>query len=349
MTDTTNRTNTSTGAATPSGNTGAANAGIHAIAGTGTGAIASAGTAGTFDGTSAGANANPASVAANPAGTVTLHDGTAMPRLGMGTWYLGEGLRPIKDEIAALRAGLDDGYRLIDTAEMYGDGKAEELVGRTIKGIDRESLFLVSKVYPHNAGRRQLRRSLEASLRRMGTDYLDMYLLHWRGSIPLAETIECMEAAKEDGLIRNWGVSNFDTADMEELFALDGGDDCAVNQDLYHLGSRGIEYDLLDWMDAHGVPLMAYCPLAQAGGLRRGLVDSPVVREVAAAHDATSTQVLLAFVLSRDDTVAIPRSGTAAHVHANCEAARIRLADDELAALDRAFPAPDHKVPLDVE
>ena len=281
--------------------------------------------------------------------TVTLHDGTAMPRLGMGTWYLGEGRRPLADEVDALRAGLDAGCTLIDTAEMYGDGKAEELVGRAIEGYDRASLFLVSKVYPHNAGRAHLRRSLEASLRRMRTDYLDMYLLHWRGSIPLAETVACMEEAKEDGLIRNWGVSNFDTTDMEELFALDGGDACAVNQDLYHLGSRGVEYDLLPWMDAHGVPLMAYCPLAQAGGLRRGLVENRAVRSVAAAHDVTPLQVLLAFVLHRDDTIAIPRSGTAKHVLANLDAARLELSADEVAALDAAFPAPDHKVPLDVE
>ncbi|PWG60299.1 aldo/keto reductase [Bifidobacterium catulorum] len=281
--------------------------------------------------------------------TVRLNDGTLMPRLGMGTWYLGEGRRSARTEIAALRAGLDAGVRLIDTAEMYGDGRAESLVGEAIDGYDRERLFLVSKVYPHNAGRGKLRRSLEASLRRLGVDYLDMYLLHWRGSIPLAETVDCMEAAKADGLIANWGVSNFDTVDMKELFRVPGGDRCAVNQDLYHLASRGVEYDLLPWMHDHGVPMMAYCPLAQAGSLRRGLVGNAAVRKVAAAHGATPMQILLAFVLRRDDMIAIPRSGTAEHVLANWAARDITLTDDDLAALDDAFPAPTSKEPLDME
>ena len=281
--------------------------------------------------------------------TATLPDGTLMPRLGMGTWYLGEGRRSERTEIAALRAGLDAGMRLIDTAEMYGDGAAESLVGSAIDGYDRSRLFLVSKVYPHNAGRSSLRRSLESSLRRLNTDYLDMYLLHWRGSVPLAETVECMESVKADGLIANWGVSNFDTSDMRELFAVPGGDGCAVNQDLYHLGSRGVEFDLLPWMRDHGVPLMAYCPLAQAGSLRAGLANSSVVCEVAAAHKATPMQILLAFVLCRDEVVAIPRSGTADHVLANWAVREIELTADECAALDSAFPAPEHKVPLDME
>ena len=281
--------------------------------------------------------------------TVTLHDGTAMPRLGMGTWHLAEGRRGAAQEIAALRAGLDAGITLIDTAEMYADGRAESLAGRAIAGYDRSRLFLVSKVYPHNAGRRRLRRSLEASLERLGTDYLDMYLLHWRGSIPLAETVDCMEEAKADGLIRNWGVSNFDVDDMRELFAVPGGDACAVNQDLYHLGSRGVEFSLLDWMDAHGVPLMAYCPLAQAGSLRSGLLSSPVVREVARAHGVEPMQILLAFVLRRDDVIAIPCSGSVDHVLANLRACDVELTAGELATLDDAFPAPTSKEPLDMQ
>ncbi|PLS31379.1 aldo/keto reductase [Bifidobacterium margollesii] len=281
--------------------------------------------------------------------TVLLPDGTSMPRFGMGTWHLAEGRRPQSQELNALRAGLDAGITLIDTAEMYADGKAESLVGRAIKNHDRSRLFLVSKVYPHNAGRRHLRQSLEASLSRLGTDYLDMYLLHWRGSIPLSETVECMEQAKSDGLIRNWGVSNFDTADMQELFATDGGDACAVNQDLYHLGSRGVEYDLLPWMDAHRMPMMAYCPLAQAGTLRSGLTSSPVVRSIAAAHDADPIQILLAFVLRRDDMIAIPCTGSAEHLRSNLRARSITFSDDEITALDRAFPAPTEKEPLDMQ
>ena len=281
--------------------------------------------------------------------TISLHDGTPMPRLGMGTWHLAENRHPIAQEIIALQAGLDAGITLIDTAEMYADGRAESLVGRAIAGRDRSQLFLVSKVYPHNATRAHLRRSLEASLRRLDTDYLDMYLLHWRGSVPLAETVKCMEQAKADGLIRNWGVSNFDTADMQELFNTPGGDACAVNQDLYHLGSRGVEFDLLPWMDAHGIPLMAYCPLAQAGRLHDRLLGSPVVRAIADAHEVQPLQILLAFVLQRDDTIAIPCSGNAQHVLNNLRACNIELSANELAALDDAFPAPSSKEPLDME
>ena len=172
---------------------------------------------------------------------VTLNDGTQVPSLGMGTWYLGEGRRSAAEEERALRAGIEAGITLIDTAEMYGDGAAEELLGRAIRGYDRDELFLVSKVYPHNAGRRNIFRACEDSLRRMGVDCLDLYLLHWRGSVPLQETVDCMEELIRQGRIARWGVSNLDLEDMEELFQCDGGDGCAVNQVLYHLGSRGTE------------------------------------------------------------------------------------------------------------
>lgn len=280
---------------------------------------------------------------------VTLPDGSTMPRLGMGTWYLGENRRPQPQEIGALRAGLDAGIGLIDTAEMYADGGAERLVGRAIRGYDRDSLYLVSKVYPHNAGRRHLRRSLEASLDRLGTDHLDMYLLHWRGSIPLRETVACMQEAVSDGLIRHWGVSNLNLDDMRELMEVEGGAQCCVDQVLYHLGSRGIEVDLLPWLRGRGIPVMAYCPLAQAGRLREGLVDDPTVREVAAAHGFTPMQTLLAFVLSRPDMVAIPRSGAADHVLANAAVLADPLSGDEVAALEDAFPAPEEPGPLDME
>lgn len=280
--------------------------------------------------------------------TVSLPDGTPMPRLGMGTWYLGERASTHDEELAALRAGLDAGVRLIDTAEMYGNGAAEELVGEAIRGYDRRELFLVSKVYPHNAGDPEIFESVEASLERLGTDYLDMYLLHWRGAVPLAETVACMEQLVEDGLIRHWGVSNFDLDDLEELFSVPDGERCAVNQDLYHLGSRGVEYGILPWMRSEGMPLMAYCPLAQAGDLRRGITSDPAVVEVARRHGATPLQILLAFVLRDPLVVAIPRSGKPEHVLENVRARDIELTADDLALLSRSFPAPGHATPLDI-
>ena len=280
--------------------------------------------------------------------TVELPDGTPMPRFGMGTWFLGESAAKHDDELAALRTGLDAGVTLIDTAEMYGSGAAERLAGEAIRGYDRESLFLVSKVYPHNAGDPEIFESVEASLERLGTDYLDLYLLHWRGSIPLAETVECMEQLVGDGLIRHWGVSNFDVDDLEELFAVPDGERCAVNQDLYHLGSRGVEYAVLPWMRSVGMPLMAYCPLAQAGDLRRGLTNDPAVVEVARRHDATPLQILLAFVLRDPMAIAIPRSDKPEHVLENVHACEIELSDDDLALLSRSFPAPGYPTPLDI-
>lgn len=268
--------------------------------------------------------------------------------IGQGTWFLGEHPAKFDQEKAALQAGIEAGMTLIDTAEMYGEGKAEKLVGSAIQGYDREKLFLVSKVYPFNAGRKNIFRSCQRSLERMKTDYLDLYLLHWRGSIPLSETVECMEELKEQGLIRSWGVSNLDTGDMQQLFRVPQGDHCAANQVLYHLGSRGIEFDLLPWLRRHQVPVMAYCPLAQAGSLRRGLMGSPAVRQAAQAHGATPSQILLAFLLAQPGVVPIPRSSQAAHTLENAKAAQITLSREELAALDRAFPAPSHKVALDI-
>ena len=180
--------------------------------------------------------------------TVTLPDGTQVPALGQGTWYLGEQPAVRARELAALRTGIEHGMTLLDTAEMYGGGRSEELVGEAIRPYDREKLFLVSKVYPHNAGRPEIFRSCENSLRRLGTEYLDLYLLHWRGSVPFAETAECMEELVRKGRIRRWGVSNLDTDDMEELWGVPGGAQCQVDQVLYHLGSRGVEYDLLPWL-----------------------------------------------------------------------------------------------------
>ncbi|KFN08306.1 aldo/keto reductase family protein [Paenibacillus macerans] len=270
-----------------------------------------------------------------------------MAALGQGTWRIGDNPRRRQEEIAALQAGVELGMNLIDTAEMYGEGRAESLVGEALKG-KRDSVFLVSKVYPHNAGRTRIFRSCEESLKRLGTDRLDLYLLHWRGRVPLEETVECMERLVEQGKIIRWGVSNFDTADMRELAALADGSRCAVNQVLYHLGSRGIEYDLLPWQRDCGMPIMAYSPLAQAGELRTGLTEHPAVVRAAEAHGASPLQILLAWSIRGGNVIAIPKASTVRHVTENAQAARITLSNEEIAALDEAFPPPDRKVPLDI-
>lgn len=283
--------------------------------------------------------------------TVKLPDGTLVPAIGQGTWYMGDDPARRASEIEALRTGVACGMTLIDTAEMYGEGAAERLVGEAIAPLDRDGLFLVSKVYPHNAGRAHIFGSCRASLDRLGVGALDLYLLHWRGDVPLAETVACMEELRAEGLIRRWGVSNFDVADMEELMSVPGGDACAVNQVLYHLGSRGIEFDLAPWQAARAIPLMAYCPLAQAGRLARarGLLQDPSVAEVAARHDATPAQVLLAFAIRSGDVVAIPKAAAPEHARDNAAALDLRLTRDDLALLDRRFPAPARKTPLDME
>ncbi len=279
---------------------------------------------------------------------VALPDKTLVPAIGQGTWLLGEQRGKRGKEAEAIKAGIETGMTLIDTAEMYGDGKSEELIGEVITGYVRNRLFLVSKVYPHNAGRKRIGKSCAETLKRLRTDYLDLYLLHWRGSIPLAETVECMEQLKKEGKILRWGVSNFDTADMEELWRVPDGKNCAVNQVLYHLASRGIEYDLLPWMREHGVPVMAYCPLAQAGDLKRGLYESPVLSEIGAAHGCSISQVLLAFAIRNGDIIAIPRTGKKEHALDNAKAAELELTDEELLELDRVFSAPARKVYLDI-
>lgn len=274
-----------------------------------------------------------------------------LPAIGQGTWYMGEGLAPRSDEIRALQHGLAMGLTLIDTAEMYADGGAEEVVGEALAGR-RDEAFLVSKVYPWNAGRDSAIAACEASLKRLRTDHLDLYLLHWPGSIPLDETLEAFERLREAGKIRRFGVSNFDIDEMRALHALPGGEACAVNQVLYHLGSRGIEHALLPWQREHGMPTIAYCPLAQAGGLREDLLGHPEVLGIAARHGITPAQVLLAWAIrphdGRRDVIAIPKAARVDHVEQNAAALHVRLDDDALARLDAALPAPGRKVPLDI-
>lgn len=270
-----------------------------------------------------------------------------LPAIGQGTWYMGESRSQRAAEVAALRAGVEQGLMLMDTAEMYADGGAEEVVGEALKGI-RDKVFLVSKVYPWNAGGKKAIATCEASLRRLGTDHLDLYLLHWRGNYSLAETVEVMETLIAQGKIARWGVSNLDIDDMQELWQVDGGQQCATNQVLYHLASRGIEYDLLPWCQQQSLPVMAYCPLAQAGRLRNGLLNNNAVLDIAHAHNASAAQILLAWVISHQGVMAIPKASSVAHVKENAAALNITLSADELAKLDRAFPAPQRKMPLDV-
>ena len=275
-------------------------------------------------------------------------NGVKLPAIGLGTWHMGENPQQRQSELTALHQGLSGGLRLVDTAEMYGEGKAESLLGQAMQGLPREEIFLVSKVYPWNASKKQLPRSLDATLRRLKTDYLDLYLLHWPGEIPLAETVAALEAAKAAGKIRAWGVSNFDVDDMEALWQVPGGRNCAVNQVLYNLGSRGIEFDLLPWLAAHDVPVMAYSPIAQGDSLGDDFLENPLLQKIAQAHGASLWQILLAWTIRSGQVLAIPQSGQLAHVKENLEAENIILTPDELTQLDAAYPAPAHKVPLAV-
>lgn len=278
---------------------------------------------------------------------VKLPDGTLVPRLGQGTWHLGENPARRKSEIETLKFGIELGMTLIDTAEMYGNGSSEILVGEAIKGI-RDKLFIVSKVYPHNAGLKNIFKSCENSLKRLNTDHLDLYLLHWRGSIPLEETIEGMEKLIKGGKILRWGVSNFDIDDMKELFKLVNGKHCTTNQVLYHLGSRGIEYDLLNWQEENHMPIMAYCPMAKAGELRRGLAENSTVRDIAAKYGVKPLQILLAWCMRSNNVIAIPKSSTKEHVLENAQSNFVELTEEDLQQLDTAFPKPHKKVPLDI-
>lgn len=278
-----------------------------------------------------------------------LKDGRRMPKLGQGTWHMGEKTNRERVEIESLRLGIEMGLTLIDTAEMYGEGGAERVVGKAIAPFRREGLFLVSKVYPYHAGGAALQNSCENSLRRMGTDYLDLYLLHWPGHIPLERTIEGMEKLRDEGKIRSWGVSNFDVGGMQDLLSKPGGNACVTDQVLYHLGSRGVDYDLLPWLREKRIVMMAYCPIAQGGRLRERLLASDVLRQIARAHDITVIQLLLAFVLYQRDVVAIPKAGLPIHVKENAEVLNVELSIEELQAINDAFPAPDHPTPLDIQ
>jgi len=275
-----------------------------------------------------------AAVSYAPVPTVRLNDGAEVPALGVGTWHMGESARGRTREVAALRAAIAAGMTLVDTAEMYGDGGAEEIVGDAIEGL-RDRVFVVSKVYPHNAGRKSAIDACERSLRRLRTDRLDLYLLHWRGRIPLEDTIDAFERLRNAGKIVRWGVSNFDVRDIEALLALPAGRNCAVNQVLYHLGERGVEWSLASFCRRNAMALMAYSPFGEGP-----LLQNAELRRIARAIGATAAQVALAWLLSRESVIAIPKASDVAHVAENRACTNVTLTDETLAALDRAFPPP---------
>jgi diketogulonate reductase-like aldo/keto reductase len=274
--------------------------------------------------------------------TIQLLSGQTVPVLGMGTWQMGEKAQNRQREIAALRHGLDLGLSLIDTAEMYGEGGAEEVVGQAIDNR-RSEVFLVSKVYPHNASQRGTIAACERSLKRLNTDYLDLYLLHWRGSIPLAETLAALETLQQAGKIRNYGVSNFDVRDMEEAISLPAGSNIATNQVLYNLMRRGIELNLLPWSQQQDMPIMAYSPIEQGR-----LLSHPTLQAIAQDRRVTAAQVAIAWLLHQENVIVIPKSSRIDHVEENRAALDLKLSAVELATLDQAFPTPSQPVPLEM-
>jgi diketogulonate reductase-like aldo/keto reductase len=273
---------------------------------------------------------------------VTLKSGDKVPVLGLGTWRMGERKSERAAEVAAIKLGLDLGIRLIDTAEMYGEGGAEEMLSEAMAGR-RDDIFLVSKVYPHNASRKGAVAACERSLKRLKTDRLDLYLLHWRGSVPLAETVEAFETLKQDGKIRQWGVSNLDADDMDELAGVPNGKNCVSNQVLYHLDSRGIEWSVLPKCQKAEIMVMAYSPLGQGPLLRK-----PAVKKIAGKHGTDPAAVALAWVLRHPGMITIPKAVKPDHVRANLKALQVKLDAEDLKALDAAFPPPKRAAPLDM-
>ena len=272
--------------------------------------------------------------------TITFPDGAKVPALGFGTWRMGESARRRAAEVAAVKRAVELGMTLIDTAEMYGDGEAESIVGEATAGC-RDDVFIVSKVYPQNAGAKSAIAACERSLKRLGTDRIDLYLLHWRGRIPLTETVNAFERLRRDGKIVRWGVSNFDVDDMDELWALPDGERCAANQVLYHLGERGIEWRLAPNCRARGVPLMAYSPVGQGA-----LLAEPKLAALARKAHATPAQLALAFLLAQPGVIVIPKATQAAHIVENRKAVELTLDAATRGALDAAFPPPSRATPL---
>jgi diketogulonate reductase-like aldo/keto reductase len=274
--------------------------------------------------------------------TVSLPDGKKVPALGQGTWRMGESERAHNEEVAALKLGIELGMTLIDTAEMYGDGRAETVVADAIAG-QRDKIFIVTKAYPHNATRERLPQACERSLKRLRVDGVDLYLVHWRERrTPLGETVEAFEKLRAQGKIRYWGVSNFDLSDMQELVALKNGGNCATNQVLYNLEQRGIEFDLVPWQREHKIPIMAYSPV----GHGRRLLENAALKKIAERNGATTAQIALAYLLRQPNIIAIPKASNPAHVRDNARAIDVQLKDVDLQDLDREFPPPKSRRPL---
>ncbi|MFC6275845.1 aldo/keto reductase [Levilactobacillus tangyuanensis] len=274
--------------------------------------------------------------------------GRTVPAIGIGTWHMGDVAQQRAGEIAAIRAGIEAGARVIDTAEMYGSGRSESLVGEAWQPYDRASLFLISKVLPENASRLRMRASLTASLQRLRTDYVDLYLYHWRGNVPLAETVATLQSLQDEGLTKAWGISNFDLADLQELWQLPQGVNAAANEDLYHLGSRGLDYAVLPWQRTHQLPLIAYSPIAQGDSRGQHISRSEALQTVAQRHQASIYQVMLAWAIRDGQTLAIPQTSSVSHMQANLDATNLVLTPADLALLDQDFPEPQHATPLDV-
>jgi diketogulonate reductase-like aldo/keto reductase len=274
--------------------------------------------------------------------TVALPSGERVPALGQGSWFMGEKQAARGEEIATLRLGLDLGITLVDTAEMYGEGKAEELIGEAIAGR-RDEAFLVTKVYPHNATRKGALAACERSLKRLRTDRIDLYLLHWRGSVPFAETMEAFMTLQKAGKIRHYGVSNLDLEDMQELWSVPGGNGVATDQLLYNLTRRGIEWDLLPWLHKRRIPVMAYSPIEQAR-----LVRNPKLADFAKRQGMTPAQAALAWLLAKDDIIAIPKTAHRERLKENAGALELTLSSEQLAKLDKLFPPPKGPRPLEM-
>jgi len=274
--------------------------------------------------------------------TVALPDGERVPVLGQGTWRMGENTRAHKDEVAALRLGIELGMTLIDTAEMYGEGGAEEVVADAIEG-QRDRAFVVTKVYPHNASRTELPKACERSLKRLRINTIDLYLLHWRErNMHLAETVQAFENLRAAEKIKRWGVSNFDVNDMKELWSIENGTNCAANQVLYNLQNREIEFDLLSWTRKNRIPIMAYSPV----GHGRGLLKHATLERIAKRHDATTSQIALAWVLRQPGVIAIPKASNQKHLRDNARSIDVKLTKEDLANLDQEFPAPKSRKSL---
>ncbi|MCA1576741.1 MAG: aldo/keto reductase [Acidobacteria bacterium] len=278
--------------------------------------------------------------------TTLLPSGRSMPVLGQGTWRMGEDHARRKAEVAALRLGLDLGMNHIDTAEMYAEGGAEEVVAEAI-AEQRADVFVVTKVYPHNATRHGAVEACERSLRRLQTDYIDLYLLHWRADVPLSQTFEAFQSLKESGKIREYGVSNFDVADLEESFGIFGGDEIANNQVLYNLGHRGIEWDLIRWCRARRIPITAYSPIGHNADEQKQILGNRAVKAVALRHGVTAVQIVLAWLMRQPDVVVIPKAVRPEHIRENRAAHDLKLTEREFKELDQAFPPPTRKIPLE--